>query len=162
VVDLAKEQKFEVLKIGTLTFGASLWDFKPDAQILGAKILTTKKWENVSLDLKLGLLAQGASVQQVEGSALLKSGGFSVNLNGTAKPQEQKVNLGLKLDYTGVIDSGTFNVGIGAMYQDSKGSGTLGASYKTGGTKVGLEGNLGAKDGGGLQYGGLLTLSVDL
>lgn len=161
-VDLLKDKQFEVLQIGTLNFKVAVWDFKPDARIVGAKVVTTKKWENVSLDLKLGLLAEGSSVQQVEGSALLKSGGFSVDLSGSAKPQVQQVNLGLKLKYDGVVDNGTFSVGIGAMYQDNKGSGTLGASYKTGGTKVGLEGNLGAKDGGGIQYGGLLTLSVDL
>jgi hypothetical protein len=161
-VDLLKDREFEVLKIGTLTFKAAAWDFKPDARVLGAKTLVTKQWQQVSLDLKLGLLAQGASIQQVEGTAILKSGGFSLNLTGNGKPEEKQVNLALKLDYSGVIDSGTFNVGIGAMYQEGKGSGTLNASYKTGGTKVGLEGQIGAKDGGGMQYGGLLTLSVDL
>lgn len=161
-IDLAKNREFQVLRIGTLTFGAALWDFRPDARVLGAKILATKNWKNVSLDLKLGLLAEGAAIQQVEGTAVVKSGAFSVNVVGTAKPQVQQVNLALSLDYTGVIDSGTFNVGIGAAYQDQKGSGTLGASYKSGGTKVGLEANVGPANGGGVQYGGLLTLAVDL
>jgi hypothetical protein len=92
----------------------------------------------------------------------LSRGVFSVNLTGSAKPQTQQVNLGLKLDYSGVIDNGTFNIGIGAMYQDNKRSATLGASYKTGPAKFGLEGSVGPNDGGGVQYGGLLTLSVDL
>lgn len=129
-IPLAKNREFQVLRIGTLTFGAALWDFRPDARVLGAKILATKNWKNVSLDLKLGLLAEGVAMQQVEGTAVVKSGAFSVNVVGTAKPQVQEVNLALSLDYTGVIDSGTFNVGIGAAYQDQKGSGTLGASYK--------------------------------
>lgn len=161
-VDLAKNREFQILQIGTLKFGAALWDFRPDARVLGAKILATKTWKNVSLDLKLGLLAEGTAIQQVEGTAVVKSGAFSVNVTGTAKPQVQQVNLALSLDYTGVVDSGTFNVGIGAVYQDQKGSGKLGASYKSGGTKVGLEGNVGPADSGGVQYGGLLTLSVDL
>lgn len=162
VVDPLKGRKFEVLQIGTLSFGAALWDFKPDARVLGAKVITAKTWSTFSVELKLGLLAEGAAVQQVEGSALVKSGAFSVNVTGNAKPQTQQVNLGLKLDYAGVIDNGTFNIGIGAMYQDNQGSGTLGASYKSGPAKFGLEGNIGPKDGGGVQYGGLLTLSVDL
>ena len=75
--------------------------------------------------------------------------------------QALHLNLGLKLGYTGVIDNGTFNVGVGAMYQDQQVSGTVGASYKTGKTTFGLEGNVGTKDSG-VQYGGLLTVSVDL
>lgn len=161
-IELAKNREFQILQIGTLKFGAALWDFRPDARVLGAKILTTKTWKNLSLDLKLGLLAEGSAIQQVEGSAVVKSGAFSVNVTGLANPQVQQVNLALSLDYTGVIDSGTFNVGIGAAYQDQKGSGKLGASYKSGGTKVGLEANVGPADSGGVQYGGLLTLSVDL
>ena len=161
-IDPLKGKKFEVLQIGTLNFGVELWEFKPDARTLGAKVITGKTWQAFSVELKLGLMAEGASIQQVDGSALVKSGAFSVNVTGNAKPQTQQVNLGLKLDYSGVIDNGTFNIGIGAMYQDNKGSATLGASYKTGPAKFGLEGNVGPKDGGGVQYGGLLTLSVDL
>ena len=160
-VEALKGKEFEILQIGTLNFKAALWDFKPDARILGARVITTKQWEKVSLEVKLGILAEGAQVQQVEGEALVKSGAFNLQVTGAGKPQVQQVNLGLKLGYTGVIDNGTFNVGVGAMYQDQQVSGTVGASYKTGKTTFGLEGNVGGKDGG-VQYGGLLTVSVDL
>jgi hypothetical protein len=161
-VDFLKDKQFDVLQIGTLSFKASLWDFQPDARILGGRVLTTKKWKEVSVDLKLGLLAKGADVQEVAGETVVKSGPFSVNVTAGVKPQVQQVNLGLKLDYSGVMDNGTFKIGVGAMYQDQKASATLDAALKSGRTAVGVQGNLGQKDGGGVQYGALLTLSVDL
>jgi hypothetical protein len=47
------------------------------------------------------------------------------------------------------------------MYQNQQASGTLGGTYKSGPASVGLQGQIGQKDGG-MQYGGMLTLSVDL
>ena len=160
-VDALKGKKFEVLQIGSLTFGAALLDFQPDARVLGARVTTLQKWEKVSVELSLGMLASGSNVDEVQGAALVKSGPFAVNVTGTAKPQSQSVNLGLKLEYSGVFDSGTFNIGLGAMYQDQQPNATLNAALKSGGTSIGLQGNVGSKDGG-VQYGGMLTLSVDL
>ena len=161
-VDLLKDKKFQVLQIGSLKFQAALWDFRPDARVLGARVISTKQWEQVTLELKLGVLAQGSQVQEIDGAAIVKSGPFSLNLTGGAKPQVHEVNLGLKLEYSGVVDNGSFNIGIGAMYQNQQASGTLGATYKTGPANFGLQGQVGQKDGGGVQYGGMLTLSVDL
>jgi hypothetical protein len=161
-LDLVEGKQFEVLQIGTLTFKAELWDFQPDARILGAKVLTTKKWESVTLDLKLGLLAEGSQLQLVEGAAVVKSGAFSVSLTGAAKPQVQEVNLGLSLEHKGVFDNGTLKVGLGAVYKDDQLSGNLNAALKSGKTAVGVQGNLGPKNTGGVQGGVLLTLSVDL
>ena len=151
-VDALKDKKFEILQIGTLKFQAALWDFKPDARILGARVITTKQWEQVTVELRLGLLAQGSEIQEVEGAAVVKSGSFALNLTGGAKPQVKEVNLGLKLEYSGVVDNGKFNIGIGAMYQNEQVSATLGASHKTGPATIGLQGNVGPKDGGGVQY----------
>lgn len=157
-----KGKEFEVLQIGTLKIKAGLWDFQPDARIFGARIAASKEWQRVSIDLKLGILAQGSQIQQVEGSAVVKSGSFSATLTADGKPQVQQVNLGLKLGYDGSIGNGKFNIGVGAMYQDKALSGTVGASYQTKSATLGLQGNIGPQKGGGVQYGGLLTLSIPL
>ncbi len=157
-----KGKEFDVLQIGTLKIKAGLWDFQPDARIFGARIAVSEEWQRVSLSLKLGILAQGTQVQQVQGSAVVKSGPFSATLTADGKPQVQQVNLGLKLGYDGMIGNGKFNIGVGAMYQDKALSGTLGATYQTKGATVGLQGNVGPQKSGGMQYGGLLTLTIPL
>src|ERR1035437_8712208 len=129
-------KEFEVLQIGTLKIKAGLLDFQAGASILGARITRSNEWQKVTIDLKLGVLAQGAQVQ--------------------------KVNLGLKLDYNGMLQNGKFNIGVGAMYQDKALSGTLGASYQTKSATIGVKGNVGPQKGGGVQYGGLLTLTIPL
>lgn len=161
-LDPLKGKEFDVVQIGTLKLKAGLWDFRPDARILGARIGATQQWQKVTVELKLGILAKGADVQQVEGAAVVKSGPFSVSLTADGKPQLKQVNLGLKLGYDGSIGNGKFNIGVGAMYQDKALSGTLGASYQTKSATIGLQGNIGPQSGGGVQYGGLLTLSIPL
>jgi hypothetical protein len=157
-VDPLKDKKFEVLQIGKLTIKAGLWDFKPDARVLVARVFGTADWEKVKLDLKFGILAKGASIQQIEGEAALKSGPISVGFTATAKPQTQVINLGLNVNY----QSGKFNLGLGAMYQDSLMSGTVSAGYKTKDVIIGLQGNVGEQKGGGSQYGALLTLTIPI
>jgi hypothetical protein len=161
-IDPLNGKEFEVLQIGTLKIKTGTWKFEPDARIFGARIAATKEWQKVTLDLKMGILAQGSQVQQVEGSAVVKSGPFSVTLTGDGKPQVQQVNLGLKLGYDGMIGNGKFNIGIGATYQDKALSGTLGASYQTKSATIGLQGNVGPQKGGGVQGGALLTLTLAL
>ncbi len=161
-VDPLKGKEFEVLQVGTLKIKVGLLDFQPDARVLGARVIGTKTWDKIALELKLGFLAQGAEVQKAEGEAVMKSGPFSVTLAGAAKPQVHEVNLGLRLGYDGIIGNGKFNVGIGAMYQDKAVSGTLGASFKTKSATFGLQGNLGPQQGGGVQYGALATLDIAL
>jgi hypothetical protein len=157
-----KGKDFEVLQIGTLKIKAGMLDFQPDARIFGARIASSMEWQKVTLDLKLGVLAQGAQVQKVEGSAVVKSGPISVTVTADGKPQVKQVNLGLKLDYNGMLQNGKFNIGVGAMYQDKALSGTLGASYQTKSATIGVQGNIGQQKGGGVQYGGLLTLTIPL
>ena len=161
-VDALKDKEFEVLQVGKLQIKAGLLDFQPDARIFGARIAGTKEWQKVTLDLKLGILAQGAQVQKVEGAAVVKSGPFSVTVTADGKPQVQQVNLGLKLDYNGMLQNGKFNIAVGAMYQDKALSGTLDASYQTKSATIGVKGNVGPQKGGGVQYGGLLTLTIPL
>jgi hypothetical protein len=118
--------------------------------------------EKVSVELNLGVLATGSTVDEVQGAAIVKSGGGSVNVTGGARPQTQAVNLGLTVGYSGVFDSGSFNIGLGAMYQNQQSNATPNAALKSGAASVGLQGNVGGKEGGGVQYGGMLTLTVDL
>jgi len=157
-----KGKDVEVLQIGTLKIKAGLLDFQPDARIVGARLGATQEWQKVTLDLKLGILAKGPDVQQVEGAAMVKSGPFNVTLTGTDKLQVKQVNLGLKLGFDGVVGNGKFNIGVGAMYKDNALGGTLDASYQTKSATFGLQGNVGPQKGGGTQYGGLLTVSIPL
>jgi hypothetical protein len=107
-------KQFEVLTIGALKFNAGLWDFKPDARVLGGRVGMTAKWNKVELDLKVGILAEGPVIQQVEGAAVLKSGPIAINFTAGAKPQTNVVNLGLRADYK-VNESVT--LGVGAFYK---------------------------------------------
>jgi hypothetical protein len=140
IVDLAvdplKDKKFEVLQIGRLKIAASLWEFKPDARILGARVFGTLTWEKVKVDLKLGVLAEGDKIKEAEGEAAVKSGPFSVAVTGKTKPQVQEVNLALKFSYDGVIGNGQFNLGVGAIY------------------------NVHPQKGGAPEYGGMITLTI--
>ncbi|MBN9064372.1 MAG: hypothetical protein BGP06_13320 [Rhizobiales bacterium 65-9] len=151
-----KDKDFDVLQVGKLTLAAGLWDFRPDARILGARISGTIKWERVTLKLKLGLLAQGAEVQQANGEAVVKSGGFNLTFTGQAKPQAQTVNLGLKVGYS--IDR--FSLSVGAACDDGVVSGVASAQYKTKDVIFGLQGNAGPQKDGGSQWGGMLTITI--
>jgi len=157
-LDPLKGKQFEVLQIGKLKLKAGLWDFQPDARILGARVSGTGDWEKLKLELKFGLLAEGAKIQQVEGEAVVKSGPVKFTVTADAKPQTQVVNLGLKLDYT----AGKLNLGVGAMYQDNLMSGSASASYKTKDAIFGLQGNVGQQKTGGMQYGALLTVTIPI
>lgn len=165
-IDPLKGQEFEVLQIGKLKIKAGLWDFQPDARILGGRVFGTMDWEKVKVELKLGLLAQGTTVQQVQGEAVVKSGAFNVTVTGDTKPQTHQVNLGVKFGYDGLIGNGKFNLSVGAMYQNQNQnqqvSGTLDASLKTKNATFGLQGNIGPQKGGGVEYGGLFTVTIPI
>jgi hypothetical protein len=163
IVDLLKEDKFEVLQIGSLKFKAALWDFQPDARVLGARVLATQEWAKVSAEVSLGVLARDADIQQIDGAITVKSGGFSAKATGTGKPPTQQVNLGLQFGYSGKAGKGRFDIGLGAIYEDDKLNATLNASLKSGRTAIGLKGTAAPdKDRGNTRVDALLTLSVDL
>ena len=162
-LDPLKGKEFEVLQIGKLTLKAGLWDFQPDARILGARIMGTVQWERLTVELKFGLLAQETQVQKAEGEALVKSGPVSVKVTGGFTPIDQKVNLALKIGYDGVVGNGKLNVGVGALYQDNVLKGTVGATYKVPAATFGLTGNIGPDPGGGkVQYGAMLTVGIPI
>jgi hypothetical protein len=151
-------KKFEVLQIGTLQIKASLWDFKPDARVLGARVFGTVNWERVKLDLKFGVLAQGAAIQQVEGEAVIKSGPINLTLAGAENFQKHEVNLGFSANY----ERGKFNIGVGAVYKDELVTGTANIGYKTRVGTVGAKFDAGEQKGGGTKYDALLTLTIPI
>lgn len=161
-----KGKELEVLRVGTLSIRAGLWDFRPDARIFGARVSFSASWESVKVEFKLGVLAREANVQEAQASAMMKSGPLSLTLTGDGKPIEKKYDLGLNLGYSGRVGNGAFTLGLGAKVLSAPAGttvgGTLGASYKTPGATFGLAGNLGPQKGGGVQYGGLLTLEIPL
>ena len=133
-------KQFEVLTIGALKFNAGVWDFQPDARIFGARVGASAKWNKIEIDLKLGVLAEGPVIQQVEGAAVLKSGPIALNLTAGAKPQTNVVNLGLRVDYQ---LNERVNIGVGAFYKVPE-------------AEKGHQGYFDDRP----QYGGMLTVTI--
>ena len=157
-LDPLKGKEFEVLQIGKLGIKAGLWDFKPDARRLGARVAGSLDWESVKIDLKFGVLAEGPKIQEVDGEAVVKSGPINVRLTGSDKIQTHQVNLGLNVGY----ERGKFNLGVGAVYKDDALSGTANLAYKTKNVTYGLQGNVGEQKGGGVQYGAMFTVTIPI
>lgn len=161
-IDQLKGKSFEVLQIGTFKLKAELWEFKPDARLMGAKIEMVKDWKRVSVDLKFGILAEGAKVQEVQGEAIVKSGPIKFTASADVKPYDQKINLGLKMNYDKSFGMDKFSLSLGAIYQDQNTKGTLGAQYQFNkGPTIGLDGNIGV-DSGKPAFGGMLTFSIPI
>ena len=153
-----KSKKFDILKIGKLQIQAGLWDFQPDARVLGARVFGTMNWERVKVDLKFGVLAEGAAIQQVEGEAVVKSGPINLTLTGADNFKKHEVNLGFSANY----EQGKFNIGVGAVYKDDLVTGTATAGYKTRVGTVGVKLDAGDQKGGGTKYDALLTLTIPI
>lgn len=150
-ISLLKEKPMQFFKVGGFTLKGQLLEFKPDKQILGAGLLATQKWEKVELSFKIGVIAAGEHVKEVNGQAVVKSNEFSITVDGAAKPEEKKVNLGLGLGFTSSSLPGPLKISVGAVVTDGKvDSGTLNASLKTRAGTFGLEGSTGAAETRGL------------
>jgi hypothetical protein len=148
---LLKEKPLQIFKVGGFTLKGQLLEFKPDKQILGAGLLATQKWEKIELSFKIGVIAAGEHVQEVNGQAVVKSNDFSITITGDAKPEEKKVNLGLGLGFTSSSLPGPLNISLGAMITDGQVSGgTLKASMKAGPGTVGFEGSTSSAETRGL------------
>ncbi len=162
-VDLIKGKDFKVLEIGTFKLNAGLLQFKPDARIFGAKIEIDKSWERVKVNFKLGVLAEGSKIQEVTGSAIVKSGAFSLSADGSYKAVPQQINLGLKFDYHQDFGKDKFSLSAGAFYDNSVIKGTLGANYKFNkGPSIGLDANIGGLNTGSVNYQAMLKLTIPL
>jgi hypothetical protein len=131
-IGLLKEKPFQLFKVGGFTMKGQLLEFKPDKQVLGAGILATQKWEKVELSFKIGIIASGEHVKEVNGQAVVKSNDFSITVNGAAKPEEKKINLGLGLGFRSSSLPGPLNISVGAVVTDGQVTGgNLQASMKT-------------------------------
>lgn len=150
-IGLLKEKPMQIFKVGGFTLKGQLLDFDPKKEILGAGIIATQKWEKVELTFKIGVIAAGDHVKEVNGQAIVKSNDFSITVKGDAKPEEKKINLGLGLGFTSSSLPGPLNISLGAVITDGKATdGTLKASMKLGPGTVGLEGSTGSTDTRGL------------
>lgn len=162
-IDLLKGKDFDVLQIGTFKVSAGLLDFKPDARIFGAEVGMTKSWERVKVELKFGVLAEGAKIQEVKGEAIVKSGNFSLTATGDVKPYTQNFNLGLKFNYSKDFGMDKFSLSVGALYDDKALKGTAGAQYQfQSGPKIGFDASVDQKSGGPVGYSGMLTLTIPI
>lgn len=140
-IGLLKEKPIQLFKVGGFTMKGQLLEFKPDKQIIGAGLLATQKWEKVELSFKIGVIAAGEHVKEIKGQAAVKSNDFSITVDGAAKPEEKKVNLGLGLGFKNSTLPGPLNISLGAVITDGQVSGgTLDAKLKTGAGTFGLEG----------------------
>jgi hypothetical protein len=146
-IGLLKEKPFQFFKVGGFTLKGELLEFKPDKQILGAGLLATQKWEKIELSFKIGVIASGEHVKEVNGQAVVKSNDFSITVDGTAKPEEKKINLGLVLGFTSSSMPGPLKISVGAVITDGQLSGgTLKAGMKTDVGTFGLDAKTGANE----------------
>lgn len=155
-IGLLKEKPLQIFKVGDFTLKGQLLDFKPDKQVLGVGLIATQKWEKVELSFKIGVIAAGEHVKEVKGQAAVKSNDFTITVDGSAKPEEKKVNLGLGLGFKSSTLPGPLNISLGATVTDGQVSGgTLNAKLKTDAGTFGLEGKA---DGNEMR--GLATWSI--
>ena len=151
VVDLPisqlKEKPFQLFKVGGFTMKGQLLEFKPDKQTVGAGILATQKWEKIELSFKIGIIAAGDQVKEVNGQAVVKSNDFSVTVTGSGKPEEKKVNLGIGLGFKSSTLPGPLNISLGAVVTDGEVTGgTFKASMKTGVGNFGIDAQTNANE----------------
>jgi hypothetical protein len=155
-IGLLKEKPFQLFKVGGFTLKGQLLEFKPDKQILGAGILATQKWEKIELSFKIGIIATGEHVKEVNGQAVVKSNEFSLSFTGAAKPEEKKINLGIGMGFTSSSLPGPLNISVGAVVTDGEVTGgTLKAGMKTKAGTFGFDGQT-----SGAETRGLATWSI--
>ena len=155
IVGQIKGKPIQVLKIGKFTLQGQLLAFQPDKQTLGAGLIATEKWQGLQISVSMGVIAAGTTVQQVNGSVVLKSGNVNVGFNATDTLTNKTVNLGISLGF----DDGPLKplkVGVGAVVTDGRVTGgTVDATMKTSVGDFGLKGQASDK-----QYSGLATWAV--
>jgi len=155
LVGQIKNKPFQIFKVGTFTLQGQLLAFQPDKQTLGAGVVATEKWQQVQISVSLGVIAAGATVQQVNGQVVLQTHGVKVGVSASDSPANKTVNLGLSLGF----DNGALKplkVGVGAVVTGGKVTGaTLDASLKTPAGDFGLKAQESNK-----QFQGLATWTV--
>jgi hypothetical protein len=158
VVGLLKDKNVKILEIGQFKLSAGLLEFKPDARVVGGRVTGSMDLQRVKVEVKIGVLAQGSDIQQVEGEAVLKSGPINLSLTGSDNFQKRQVNLGLNATY----ERGKFTIGVGAAYKDDQLSGVANVGYKTGIGTVDLKIDAAERKSGGTNYDAMLTLTIPI
>jgi hypothetical protein len=155
IVGQIKGKPIQVFKVGKFTLQGQLLAFQPDKQTLGAGVIATEKWQALQVSISMGIIASGTTVQQVNGSVVVKSGDVSVGFSATDTLANRTVNLGVTFGFeNGPLKP--LKVGLGAVVTDGKATGgTLDASMKTSVGDFGLKGQASDK-----EYSGLATWSV--
>jgi hypothetical protein len=108
------KHKFDVLHVGVFTLSVSNIDFKPSAQVLGAKITGNLKWDRVSVDLKLQVLGSVDELSKVNGEAAAKVG--SVTFSGYVNKDMTKPTIDLGIKMGAKVDK--VNLSLGAYVTD--------------------------------------------
>lgn len=151
-VDQIKNKPFQVLKVGKFTLQGQLLAFQPDKQTLGAGVVATQNWQQLSVSVSIGVIAAATQVQQVNGQVVLKTKDVSVAVTAKDTLANKKIDLGLSLGVTSGPLTG-LKVGIGAVVSDGKVTGgTVDAALKTPYGDIGVKGQESNK-----QYQGLAT-----
>ncbi len=125
-----KGKPFQVFKVGKFTLQGQLLAFQPDKQILGAGVVATEKWQALQVSVSLGVIAAGTTVQQVQGSVVLKSNDLNLGLTATDTTATNKINLGFSLGFNqGPLKP--LKLGVAAVIDDGKVSGYQGLATWT-------------------------------
>jgi len=154
-----QKHSIDVVTVGALKLSVSDIEFRPSAQILGAKLVGQLKWDRVSVQLKLQLVASGADVQKVNGEAVVKVG--VVNFTAIAGRDFAKPNVDLSLRINANLDN--VKLGVGAHFSDGglRGSGSIGYDLNKK-TSIKIEGSGGRGADGRDEYRGVASLEFRL
>jgi len=150
-----KGKPFQIFKVGKFTVQGQILAFQPDKQTMGAGVVATENWKSVQVSVSLGIIAAGETVQQVNGSVVLKTNDVNIGVTASDTLTNKKINLGLTLGFEdGPLKP--LKVGVGAVVSDGKVTGgSLDASLKTSVGDFGLKGQASGKD-----YQGMATWSI--
>lgn len=156
VINLAAGQltnkPIQVFKIGKFTLQGQALAFQPDKQTLGAGVIATQQWQQMSVSVSIGVIAAGPNVQQVNGQVVLKTKDVTVGVTAKDQLDKKQIDLGLTFGF----GQGPVKLGLGAVVTDGKVTGgSLDASLKTGVGTFGLKGQESGK-----QFQGLATWSI--
>jgi hypothetical protein len=140
VVNLAagaiKNKPFQVYKVGKFTLQAQMLQFQPDKGVLGAGLIATEKWKQLSVSVSLGVVASTTQMQQVQGQMVVKTGGVTITGSATDTLPTKKIDLHLSVG----LDQNRITFGLGAI--DTAGKitgGSVDAKVKTGAGDFGLK-----------------------
>jgi hypothetical protein len=155
-VGLLKGKSLNIVKVGGFSLKGQLLEFKPETRTIGAGLTLAQDLDQVKLTFKLGVIASGTEVKQVNAQAIVKADDFTITVSGAADTEKKKINLGIGLGIPGSGPLGPVNLTIGAVVTDGKVTGgQFDATMKTKYGDIGVKGQVDEK-----SYGGMATYSI--